>query len=81
MQISNKAILLDLKALPEELSSLTLVVLGAETRLHVPGKGGPLVWGDMEGRYTNKRTTESLIIKHIERENKFYHEQNHLFSS
>ena len=26
-------------------------MLGAETRLHVPGKGGPLVWGDMEGRY------------------------------
>ena len=24
---------------------------GAETRLYVPGRGGPLVWGDMEGRY------------------------------
>jgi len=23
---------------------------GAETRLYVPGRGGPLVWGDMEGR-------------------------------
>jgi hypothetical protein len=23
---------------------------GAETRLYVPGRGRPLVWGDMEGR-------------------------------
>ena len=82
VQISNKAILLDLKGLARGVVILDpCCVLGAETRLHVPGKGGPLVWGDMEGRYTNKQTTESLIIKHIERENQFYHEQNHFFSS
>ena len=33
------------------------------------------------GTQTNKQTTESLTIKHIEREINFYHEQNHFFSS
>ena len=32
---------------------------GAETRLYVPGRGGPLVWGDMEGRYN-----QIIIICH-----------------
>ena len=36
---------------------------GAETRLYVPGRGGPLVWGDMEGRYIhNHESISSTII-------------------